>query len=56
VGTVLQRNLITDELNIISDINKDINLNFDKKRNWKKNFINFEESLKTNINSKTIKL
>jgi hypothetical protein len=56
VGTVLQRNLITDELNIITDINKDINLNFDKKRNWKKNFINFEESLKTNINSKTIKL
>lgn len=56
VGTVLQRNLIPDELNVISDINKDINLNFDKKRIWKKEFRNFGESIKTNINSKTIKL
>jgi len=47
---------VSDELNVISDINKDIQLNFDKKRKWNGKFTNFGESLNKIITSKTIKL
>lgn len=56
VGQLLQRNLDIDELNIITDDKKEINLNFDKKRIWEKKFSNFGQSIKQSINSKTVTL
>lgn len=51
-GKFVVQGLDLDELNVISDRKKNLNLNFDTKRNWEnKGFKNFGESLKKNISS-----
>ena len=51
-GKFVVQGLDLDELNVISDQKKNLNLNFDTKRNWQnKGFRNFGESLNKNISS-----
>lgn len=51
-GKFVVQGLDLDELNVISDQKKNLNLNFDTKRNWEKQgFKNFGESLAKNISS-----
>lgn len=51
-GKFVVQGLDLDELNVISDRKKNLNLNFDTKRKWENNgFKNFGESLKRNISS-----
>lgn len=51
-GKFVIQGLDLDELNVISDNKKNLNLNFDTKRVWDQNgFRNFGESLKKNISS-----
>lgn len=51
-GKFVVQGLDLDELNVISDNKKNLNLNFDTKRVWERNgFTNFGESLKGNISS-----
>lgn len=54
-GKFVVQGLDLDELNVISDQKKNLNLNFDTKRKWQNNgFRNFSESLRKNISSKPL--
>lgn len=54
LGKLVVQGIDWEELNVIYDNEKQVNLNFDRKRIWEKDFKNFGDSLKTCINSKPL--
>ena len=55
-GEVYKKHLTLDDINLFVKINRDLNINFDKKRVWNRNFKNCGDALKNSIDSKPIHL
>lgn len=53
-GEVYKKHLTLDDINLFVKINRDLNINFDKKRNWDRNFKNCNDVLTNIIDSKPL--
>ena len=55
-GKVYKKHLTLDDINLFVKINRELNINFDKKRVWDRQFKNCKDVLENIINSKSINI